>query len=174
MKPTKYILILLSLFLTFSCEDDDNPTSQGSEIEVDWVLIKNSEFLENIYYPDEMGNYGDLNVEGVGYFFWYTKSTEIQSLSLPIIDNDNMNSNITSENFNGILSFTYNNQDYSYDLSSSYIEEYDVYLIVTGDDEEQYTRITVNLNENNSTIYSDWGVGYLINLLSPNELIDYR
>ena len=164
-----YLITILSLFI-ISCEDDDNLTSQSSEIEVDWVLIKNSEFLENIYYPDEMGNYGDLNVEGVGYFFWYTKSTEIQSLSLPIIDNDN----ITSENFNGILSFTYNNQDYSYDLSSSYIEEYDVYLIVTGDDEEQYTRITVNLNENNSTIYSDFGVGYLINLLSPNELIDYR
>ena len=94
-------------------------------------------------------------------------------MSLPIIDND-MNSNITSENFNGILSFIYNNQNYSYDLSSSYIEEYDVYLIRTVEDEEQYTRITVNLNENNSTIYSDWGIGYLLNLLSPNELIDYR
>jgi len=37
MKPTKYILILLSLFLTFSC--DDKEEELPNELSLDWILL---------------------------------------------------------------------------------------------------------------------------------------
>ena len=38
MKPTKFILILLSLFLMFSC--DDKEEELPNELSLDWILLK--------------------------------------------------------------------------------------------------------------------------------------
>ena len=45
MKKTFYILFI-SLFI-FSCNSEDNPVSISNEIDVDWVLVKTSNFNED-------------------------------------------------------------------------------------------------------------------------------
>jgi len=53
MKPTKYILILLSLFLTFSC--DDKEEELPNELSLDWILLKrgvDESYVVNCCYSD--------------------------------------------------------------------------------------------------------------------------
>ena len=80
MKMKRYKLLLVVLLIV-GCDEQDNLTSQSSEVDVDWVLVKtlNMESMissessnENI---DEGGGEGDeLNEENdvIGYYFYFT------------------------------------------------------------------------------------------------------
>ena len=162
MKPTQSIYILLSLFLIFSCEDDDNLTSQSSEIEVDWVLVKVDSF------EGDLNIVGEGDIYGVGYRLFITNSSGI-NIEEEILDNNN-----------GVLSFTYNEEIYTYDLSDSYNQEYNIYLfeIYEYDDLDPDNiycdRIILNTESNYITYFVSGGWGGEFNLSTPNELIDYR
>ena len=158
----KIIFILLSLILIFSCEDDDNLSSQSSEIEVDWVLVKVDSFRKDFNIAGEDGIYG------VGYRLFFTNSSGIN------IEEDIL------ENNTGMLSFTYNEELYTYDLSDSFNQEYSIYFFEIYDyddldsDNIYCDRIILNTESNYMTYFVSGGWGGEFNLSTPNELIDYR
>ena len=63
MKPTKYILILLSLLLTFSC-DDDTQTNEDTDdmMSLDWILLKKG--VDTDFYVESCDGYVEFN-EGI-------------------------------------------------------------------------------------------------------------
>ena len=81
------------------------------------------------------------------------------------------------KNNSGVLSFTYNNETFSYDLSDSFIQELagcgnyywfdamDGYERIIYNTQSEYL-ISINGNEGEDVI--------IINLKQPNEIIDYR
>ena len=174
MKPTQSILILLSLFLMFSCDDNDNLTTHSSEIEVDWVLVKSTNMTIEVPIDTVYDFFGDIiyveeeNITNIGYRLFFTHSSGIN------IEEE------TVENNNGILSFNYNEETYTYDLSNSYNQEYNVYFfkIYTYDDLDPDNiycdRIILNTESNYMTYFVSGGWGGEFNLSTPNELIDYR
>ena len=102
--------LLFIVLLIVGCEDDDNLSSQSSEIEVDWVLVKVDSFRKDFNIAGEDGIYG------VGYRLFFTNSSGIN------IEEDIL------ENNTGMLSFTYNEELYTYDLSDSFNQEYSIYF----------------------------------------------
>jgi len=62
MKPTKYILILLSLFLTFSC-DDDTQTNEDTDdmMSLDWILLKKG--VSSNFNVESCDGYVEFNVD---------------------------------------------------------------------------------------------------------------
>jgi len=57
MKPTKSILILLSLFLTFSC--DDKEEELRNELSLDWILLK--KVIDEEFYVESCDGYVEFN-----------------------------------------------------------------------------------------------------------------
>jgi len=177
MKPTKSILILLSLFLMFSC-DDDNPVSGSNEVDVDWVLVKTPNFYHEFW--DSESN-EVLVLSGIGYYFYYTGSSNITDLNMVEYDNDEGSDYVIfNDGSNGILSFSYNNQDFSFDLSDSYdssIERYGIRTVDEGTSESEGPpqRIIYNQDLGYFTLFGPDGFyGIELNSSSPNELIGYR
>ena len=166
----KLLFILLSLILIFSCEDDDNLSSQSSEIEVDWVLVNIPDM--NMTY-ETLSDGGEINITiqhsfiNNGYKLFFTNSSEILGDEV-IIDS------------NGLLTFTYNEEIYSYDLSDSYYNEYDIYTFEIylyddlNPDNIYCDRIILNTESNYITYFVSGGWGGEFNLSTPNELIDYK
>ena len=138
--------ILILCLLLFGC--NKNSTSVSNEIDVDWVLINVSELI--------------IEEDGVpfnGYMLFVTNSSGILGDDVTIDDN-------------GLLTFTYNENNYSYDISDSYYEEGDIYTceIYT----ENSNRIILNTELNYIMYFMGEGDGGNFNLSSPNILIDYR
>ena len=165
----KVILItLISLFI-FSCDENDNRISNTNEIDVDWVLVK----TPNMESPNDIG---------IGYFFFFTNNSNITDMNLEegcviedtfgscLIDGMILNSN------DGILSFTYNEEEFNFDLSSSYLEFTEDEGFYNIDSElEPLQRIIYNQEMNYFTLFGQDGFfGVTLNSSSPNELIDYR
>ena len=73
---------------------------------------------------------------------------------------------------NGLLTFTYNENNYSYDISDSYYEEGDIYTC--GIYTEDMNSIILNTELNYIISFDGNGEGFNFNVSSPNELIDYR
>jgi len=63
----------------FSCDEDDNPVSGSNEIDVDWVLVKTPDYNVESYVLGEVEI-----MEGVGYYFYYTSSSNIWSGTAPL------------------------------------------------------------------------------------------
>jgi len=61
MKPTKSILILISLFLMFSCEDKEEELP--NELSLDWILLKKG--VNSIYYIESCDGYIEYNCNGL-------------------------------------------------------------------------------------------------------------
>jgi len=176
MKNTT-LLILLSLFI-ISC-DEDNPVSGSNEVDVDWVLVKTSNYYQQFYVS---GSSENLILSGIGYHFYYTGSSNITDLNMIEYDNDEGSDYVIfNDGSNGILSFSYNNQDFSYDLSDSYDSSIEKYGIRTnefmseGESDSHLQRIIYNKDLGYFTLFgSDGFLGIELNSSSPNELIDYR
>ena len=140
----------------FSC-DEDNPVSGSNEVDVDWFLIR----------TPNMGNWFDEEV-GIGYICYYKSS---------LIDFSNNEFNpyhqLIEYTENGIfISFTYNEIDFSYDISD--IEHSgEGHLLIFGDTVD---RIIYNEEMDYFTIFSNdlYGGSNSFDSSSPNELIDYR
>ena len=157
----------MSLFI-FSCDNDSDSVTH--EIDVDWVLVETPN-MEN-----------SLHDIGIGYFFYFTNNSNITNLNLEegciigdsfggcIINTMILNSG--DEN----LSFTYNGEEFNFDLSNSYFyftEDEGYYNINT--ELEPLQRIIYNQEMNYFTLFGQDGfLGVTLNSSSPNELIDYR
>ena len=168
----RYISLLLFIGLAFwSCEDEqDNVVSPSNEVDIDWCLIKTPSMNDNFQSDD--GQW--VEVVGIGYYFYFTNSSNITDLSIEEFDNDNGPDYIIFNNPDGILSFSYDGENFSFDLSDSYIPSVGKYLIRTALD-NSIQRIIYNPEMNYATLFSldgFWGIG--LNAQSPNELIDYR
>ena len=175
MKNTT-LLILLSLFI-ISC-DEDNPVSGSIEVDVDWVLVKTPNFYQELW--DSESN-ETLSLSGIGYYFYYTGSSNITDLNMIEYDNDEGSDYVIfNDGSNGILSFSYNNQDFSFDLSDSYdssIERYGIRTIDESSSESEgpLQRIIYNHDLGYFTLFGPDGfIGLGLNSSNPNELIDYR
>ena len=174
MKNTT-LLILLSLFI-ISC-DEDNPVSGSNEVDVDWVLVKTPNFYQELWDSESNGN---ISLSGIGYYFYYTGSSNITDLNMIEYDNDDGSDYVIfNDGSNGILSFSYNNQDFSFDLSDSYdssIERYGISTIdESGSGSGTLQRIIYNQDLGYFTLFGPDGFyGIEVNSSSPNELIYYR
>ena len=155
---------LIILLLIVGC--DENPTSSES-VEINWILIKNPQMIEYEYIEvvDTITTYQYVPFTGVGYTFISTSSVSNVNL---IYDED-----VTVDNFNGILTFTFNSENYSYDISDSYHSEMEEYLI-TYIRPESISKISCYDNMSYCHITMQNGLGYLLELTSPFEIIDYR
>ena len=80
---------------------------------------------------------------------------------------------VTVDNFNGILAFTFNSENYSYDVSDSYHNEMGEYLI-TSVMPGMVSKISCYDDMSYCYTTMQNGLGYLLELTSPFEIIDYR
>jgi hypothetical protein len=166
----RHILLLLFIGLVFwSCEEEpDNVVSPSNEVDIDWCLVKTPSM--NDYLQSDDGQW--VEVVGIGYYFCFTNSSNITDLSIEESDTDTGPDYIIFNNTDGILSFSYDGENFSFDLSDSYVPSVGKYLIETQLD-NSFSRIIYNPEMNYVTIF-DGDIGIGLNTQSPNELIDYR
>jgi|TARA_B100000315_G_C14329972_1_gene474804 hypothetical protein len=154
----------------------DNTCEYPSEIfDVEWILIKDIASVYEQIEGDECYYIVDGEIEpivGVGYKLIITSSSGIE------VENDILVNN------EGILSFTYNEETFTYDLSDSFIYEladcgvYYRFTKLDVIDGEGIERIIINMEGEFGQIF--WGCGIegcpnaWIDLSSPIEIIDYR
>ena len=147
----------------------DNSTAPEPEIDVDWFLVKNPN-VSKVLYSSNPNVWGE--VEGIGYYFFFTDSSNITDLSIEEMENESGADYIAFNNTDGILLFSYDGENFSFDLSDSYLPSYGNYLIETNFNYVQ--RIIYHADMNYFTIFDARGGSDELNSLSPNELIDYR
>ena len=152
----------------WSCEEEqDNVVSQSNEVDIDWCLIKTPSMNDNFQSDD--GQW--VEVVGIGYFFYFTNLSNITDLSIEEFDNDNGPDYIIFNNTDGILSFSYEGENFSFDLSDSYVPSVGKYLMKTAF--TQIERIIYHEDMNYFTLFTSFE-SLDLNSSSPNELIDYR
>ena len=168
------IFLILSLFI-FSCSEDEKGTiiSNSDEIDADWFLIKTPNYNELITYDDD----GPV-LSGNGYIFYYTAYSNITNLNMYELDVDGPDYTVFDSD-SGILSFTYDNQNFTFDLTDAYDSNLDKYRIhtseINGGDEGLSQRIVYNQSADYFIIFGpDGQYGFSMNCSNPNELIDYR
>ena len=164
-------LLLLALLL-MAC---DNSTSSDT-VEIDWILLKNTQMIVDNFEeittdaePNGTGEFHTVLYPGIGYTFLYNLS--VSDISLP--DLPAGNNVYTLANFDGNLSFTYQSEQYSFDLTDSYNEELGKYLI----NEAGYGNISKIICDNNMSFCNSYfqdGFRSLLSLSSPFELIGYK
>jgi len=171
--------IFISLILIFSCENGDELLAPINEVDVDWVIIRTQSM--NVNDSESRGTRGgkgrdegiDEEIFEIGYYFLYTNTSEVTNVINFEISADTTSNDSIIIDFDGNLTFDYKNQSFSYDVSDSYFEEEDFYLIESYEGYNQ--RIIYNQELGYFTIFgSDGFLGVQLNSLSPNELIDYR
>ena len=94
----KKLLIIALLF--WGCDYAPTEHSHDETVEVDWILIKSNNARE--YHPET-----DESIYGIGYTLFITNSADF-TVDENILDNNN-----------GILSFSYNEEPFNFDLSNS-------------------------------------------------------
>ena len=167
------ITILCLCLFWFSCENSTEP--EPHEVDVDWMLVK---------VPNMSGTYGPegQDYETVGYYFYFISDSNITDLNLeesciyPNEFGDCYWDEMILNTNDGILSFTYNEEEFNFDLSSSYFEFTEDEGFYNIDSElEPLQRIIYNQEMNYFTLFGQDGFfGVTLNSSSPNELIDYR
>jgi len=120
----------------------------------------------------------------IGYYFYFTNNSNITNLNLEegCLYEDSMGdcyyNTILLNSDDGILSFTYNEEEFNYDLSDSYnlLSYYDVeYYKIATEADEPLQRIIYNQKMNYFTLFGEGGFfGITLNSSTPNKLIDYR
>lgn len=153
--------LTLILFLVFGC--DSAPTEHSHEVDVDWILIRDSNMTQS------QGYYYDLP----GYYFCYTSDSQIDIHTSS--EHNYAPYNIIIDSLYN-LSFTYKNELFTYNLNLA--QEFggnDVYYNVLPYEAE---RIILNQDQNYVTILHGIYPWHLplrhINTASPNEIVDYR
>ena len=118
---------------------------------------------------DENGNpTGDENVWDEGYYLFLTNSSDIQ-VGIDLLEQNN-----------GILSFTYNEEIFTFDLSNSFSQDYGKYFFEIyiydddGTDDIYCKRIILNEEASYFIYFVRNGFGGSFSISSPNQLIDYR
>jgi len=72
-----YIKILVFIGLAFwGCEEQDNVVSLSNEVDIDWCLVKTPSMNDDFESDD--GQW--VEVVGIGYYFYFTNSSNITDL----------------------------------------------------------------------------------------------
>ena len=198
MKNLFYILFI-SLFV-FSCDQDDNPISSLDEIDVDWVLVKTPDFC----YDECQGLPGytffytiNSNLTHNIVPYYYTSESDTYTLDKSEIETDHLlQINYNNENLNYNIVDSFNGFNGSGDcilMSECGVNEFG--QIETDEQgnclnpldfctgsyrlrlelDVPVQRILYNEQLGYFTIfYSDGFFGVGLNVMSPNELIDFR
>ena len=146
---------------TFAIDTIYIETDNDEIFDVDWILVKNPEYVEEV---EEDGAIIELvTYSGIGYTFLGTNS----------ISNHSLNS-ISSHGSDGMLYFEYESELYSFDLSDSYNEEAEEYFITANDSPYDVVNIYCYDNMSYCHIVQNDGLAYVLDLTSPFEVIDYR
>ena len=164
------VKILCLCLFWFSCESPTDPEPEPSEIDVDWLLVKT---------PNMESGWDN----SIGYYFYFTSDSNITNLNLEescFVEDffgDCMRYEMILNTDDGILSFTYNEEDFNFDVSDSMVsndpEIY--YYLIQSEFNEPLQRIIYNQEMNYFTLFGPDGFfGITLNSSSPNELIDYR
>ena len=129
-------------------------------ISVDWILVKNDEMWKdvNVLAPD--GNWSSTFYSGTGYTFFGNGS--ISNHSLNTLKDD------------GILFFDYKTETFNFDLTDSYHNEAEKYFINSNNNEYDVSNIHCSQNMTYCHIIQNTGFGYIADLRSPFEIVDYR
>ena len=150
---------ILVLLLVFGC--DNNPVASSNEIDVDWILVRD---------PGFQNPYIDMDTTSInlGYHFYYTESATIipnGNLEIPGMPNVDF---ITVIEDSSYLSFTYNGEDFTYNISD--LDAID-YLSISS----YSTRIIYNQDMDYLTLLDNTYIfmGGL-DVSEPAEVIDYR
>ena len=128
-----------------------------TEFAVDWILIKNAEYVRE---ESDAESGIVFTYTGIGYTFLGTNS----------ISNHNLN----SIDIDGILHFLYESELYSFNLLDSYNEDTEGYFITAPNSPHDIINIYCYDNMSYCHIIQDDGIGYIFDLTSPFEIIDYR
>ena len=143
---------------TFAIDTIYIETDNDEIFDVDWILVKNPEYVEEV---EEDGAIIELvTYSGIGYTFLGTNSISNHSLN--------------SIGSNGMLYFEYESELYSFDLSDSYNEEAEEYFITANDSPYDVVNIYCYDNMSYCHIVQNDGLAYVLDLTSPFEVIDYR
>ena len=159
--------LLFILLIAMACE---NPASSGdvsNDIDVDWILVKTPTF-EKEYYDEQLEDI--VRILGTGYFFYYTSSVTNVNLNNEADHLGNL-----AVLIDGMLKFTYNGENFQYDLNDAYNSTLQTYFINFLDDPDITQRIIYNQNSEYFNVFNIGGISVLeVNVASPNEIIDYR
>ena len=168
------ITILCLCLFWFSCDSPTDPEPEPSEIDVDWVLIKSPNIMT--YDSDLNGNGGFIDT--LCYYFVYTNSSlidfsnnsrpNIDLFDFPIFEMECLDFEDLGEIY---ISFIYNDEEFSYDISDVYIDE-DLSYPLTGW-YSNVDRIVYNPEMSYFMVFTG-STSNIINSSTPNELIDYR
>ena len=169
----KNLVTILCLCLFWcSCASPTESEPEPSEIDINWMLVKTPNMESQLY-------------NGIGYYFYFTSDSNITNLNLEEGCENHFEDCPLDERIlntdDGILSFTYNGENFNFYISDSYIPfennsdlEIYYYLIET-ELNEPLQRIIYNQEMNYFTLFrSDGFFGIELNSSNPNELIDYR
>ena len=156
--------LLLILLLLVGCSEDENPVADttSNEVDVDWILVRDPAF--QIPYPPGLP-------PAVGYYFFYTNTTSIianGNIDLPGNYISPVMEFIATIEDSSYLSFTYNGEDFTYNISD--LDALD-YLSISS----YSTRIIYNQDMDYLTLLDNTYIfmGGL-DVSEPAEVIDYR
>jgi len=142
---------------TFAIDTIYIETDNDEIFDVDWILVKNPEYVRE---ESDAESGIVFTYTGIGYTFLGTNS----------ISNHNLN-NI---DIDGILNFEYESELYSFNLLDSYNEDTEEYFITAPNSPHDVVNIYCYDNMSYCHIIQDDGLGYILDLTSPFEIIDYR
>ena len=174
-------LIILSILLIVGCEETTE-VEDDTIFDVDWFLMKGTAIQKRIPSFDALGNPIDCEyVYDNGYYFIYSESSKITNINLEFEVNENGvcgNETLIFNDNTQTLSFTYNGENFNFDLSDSFDSESEIFFIETNNPSDSMfplKRILYNQNMNYIKLFSHNGLAFIdIDCSSPNEIIDYR
>ncbi len=153
--------LLLILLLVFGC---DITESTANEVDVDWIIIRES---------DMFNNSEDYGYEVPGYYFFYTSDSAVEIHTLTEVGwNFPSENTIVDSSYN--LSFTYNNELFTYYLNVAEEIGFPVYQQDFHTRGYECQRVIINLDMNYATIFPLNSFDNIVNTASPNEIVDYR
>lgn len=173
----KNLVLLFISFFIFSCDSEDNPVSVSNEIDVDWVLVK-----ETLY----------SNPLIVRYYFFYSENTISHNLVQywGNVNDEDVSLDVQNEEDFHILKINHGGQEFNYNIIDSFMGSTNEDGSFNGDGPcvppscgsynvqcnygESVSRIVYNQDSNYFIIFSSNGGNDILNSSSPNELIDYR
>ena len=113
---------------------------------------------EDVFTPG--GNSSYTFYSGTGYTFF--GNSTISNHSLNTLEDD------------GILFFDYKTETFNYDLTDSYHNEAEKYFINSNNHEHDVSNIYCYKDMTYCHIIQDIGCGYILDLRSPFQIVDYR
>ena len=129
-------------------------------ISVDWILVKNDEIWEDVAVLVPGDDWSYTFYSGTGYTFF--GNSTISNHSLNTLKDD------------GILFFDYKTETFNFDLTDSYHNEAEKYFINSNHNEYEVSNIYCYKDMTYCHLIQNIGWGFILDLRSPFQIVDYR